>query len=310
MRVIKDINDISEDLNDSFITIGNFDGIHLGHQSIFRKLVGESKQISRKSIVMTFDPHPKKIIHPERRPFFLLTQLDEKLKIIESFGIDAAIVITFSEEFSRLSAEEFVEDILWKRLHVRKVFIGYDYAFGRNAAGNAQFLRTFGTKFGFEVEEIGVFKVDDTIVSSTNIRLSILDGNVGLASKMLGRPYSVSGTVIKGYGRGTKIGYPTANIESEKVIPAIGVYVVVIEMEGNKYEGIINIGRNPTFGNEGISAEVHFLDFRGNIYGRKLEISFIERLRNEIKFESPDMLVGQIKKDIVDARKILAAYHS
>jgi riboflavin kinase/FMN adenylyltransferase len=236
--------------------------------------------------------------------------LDEKLKIIESFGIDAAIVITFSEEFSRLSAEEFVEDILWKRLHVRKVFIGYDYAFGRNAAGNAQFLRTFGTKFGFEVEEIGVFKVDDTIVSSTNIRLSILDGNVGLASKMLGRPYSVSGTVIKGYGRGTKIGYPTANIESEKVIPAIGVYVVVIEMEGNKYEGIINIGRNPTFGNEGISAEVHFLDFRGNIYGRKLEISFIERLRNEIKFESPDMLVGQIKKDIVDARKILATYHS
>ncbi|MCK4535155.1 MAG: bifunctional riboflavin kinase/FAD synthetase [Syntrophobacterales bacterium] len=307
MKIIRDIDNIPEGLTGSIITIGNFDGVHLGHREIFRKIVKEAGERNRKSVVITFNPHPQKIIHPERRPFFLLTSLNEKLDLISSCGVDAVILITFSIEFARVTAGEFVENILWGKLRLSKLFVGYDYVFGKGKGGNAEFLKAYGKKLGFQVEEIGAVKTDGMISSSTNIRLSILVGNVKLASEMLGRPYGVSGTVVKGYRRGTDIGYPTANIKSEKVIPATGVYVIIAELEGTRHQGVINIGRNPTFGNEEISAEVHLLDFKGDIYGKAITILFIDRLRDEIKFKGPEELAQQIKRDIERARGILSS---
>jgi riboflavin kinase/FMN adenylyltransferase len=308
MKIIKKIEHIDPECRDSIVTIGNFDGIHLGHQKILKMIERESKEAHCKSILITFDPHPQKIIHPERRPFFLLTTLDEKLKLIESFNIDVVILISFTTKFSGTTAEEFVKDILWDKLHLKKLIIGYDYAFGKNKGGNAACLRAYGEKLGFQLQEIGAVTIDEATASSTSIRLSILEGDVKRASKMLNRPYNIKGTVVKGYRRGTDIGFPTANIESEKVIPSIGVYAIIAEVEGSSYQGVINIGYNPTFGNEELSTEVHLLDFQGDIYGKTVNILFIDRLRDEMKFESPEKLVAQIKKDITSAKEILAAY--
>ncbi|MCD6487550.1 MAG: bifunctional riboflavin kinase/FAD synthetase [Syntrophobacterales bacterium] len=307
MKIIRDIESTPEDLTGAVITIGNFDGVHLGHREIFRKIVKEAGERNTKSVVITFDPHPQKIMHPEKRPFFLLTPLNQKLDLIRSCGVDAVILIKFSTEFAEITAGEFVENILWGKLRLSKLFVGYDYVFGKDKGGNAEFLKAYGKKLGFQVEEISAVKTDGMISSSTNIRLSILEGNVKLASEMLGRPYGVSGTVVKGYRRGTDIGYPTANIKSEKVIPATGVYVIIAELEGIRHRGVINIGCNPTFGNEEISAEVHLLDFEGDIYGEAITILFIDRLRDEIKFKGPEELARQIKKDIERAREILSS---
>jgi len=307
MKIIRDIESTPEDLTGAVITIGNFDGVHLGHREIFRKIVKEAGERNTKSVVITFDPHPQKIMHPEKRPFFLLTPLNQKLDLIRSCGVDAVILIKFSTEFAEITAGEFVENILWGKLRLSKLFVGYDYVFGKGKGGNAEFLKAYGKKLGFQVEEISAVKTDGMISSSTNIRLSILEGNVKLASEMLGRPYGVSGTVVKGYRRGTDIGYPTANIKSEKVIPATGVYVIIAELEGIRHRGVINIGCNPTFGNEEISAEVHLLDFEGDIYGEAITILFIDRLRDEIKFKGPEELARQIKKDIERAREILSS---
>ncbi|MBW2674716.1 MAG: bifunctional riboflavin kinase/FAD synthetase [Deltaproteobacteria bacterium] len=307
MKIIRDDHNVPEDLTGAIVTIGNFDGVHLGHREIFNKIVREAEEAHKESVVITFDPHPQKVMHPERRPFFLLTPLQEKLDLIESCGVDTVILITFSTEFAEVTAGEFVENILWKRLRLSKLLVGYDYAFGKGKGGNAEFLKTSGRRFGFQVEEIGVVKTDGMIASSTNIRLSILAGNVRLASEMLGRPYSVSGIVVKGYRRGTDMGYPTANIKSEKVIPATGVYGIIAGLEGNRHQGVINIGNNPTFGNKETSAEVHLLDFEGDIYGKDVTILFIDRLRDERKFNDPQELIRQIKRDIAKARKILAS---
>lgn len=307
MEIIRDIDKIPEDLTGGVITIGNFDGVHLGHRKIFRKIVEEAERKKVKSVVITFDPHPQKVMHPEKRPFFLLTPLNEKLDLISSCGVDAVILITFSVEFAGMTAETFVEDILWGKLRLNTLFVGYDYVFGRGRNGNAQFLRAYGEKCGFQVKVIGAVKRSGMISSSTNIRLSILDGNVKLASDMLGQPYNVSGTVVKGYRRGTGIGYPTANIKSEKVIPATGVYAILAELDGIRHQGVLNIGCNPTFGNKEISAEVHLLDFKGDIYGKTVTILFIDRLRDEIRFKGPEELARQIKKDIERARKILSS---
>ena len=308
MKIIRNVDNIPEELKYSIVTIGNFDGVHLGHRELFRKLISEAKERHTQSVVITFDPHPQKIMHPERRPFFLLTPLDEKLSLIQSCNVDAVILIPFSMEFAETTAKEFVEDILWKRLLLRKLLVGYDYAFGKGKEGNAEFLKTSGKKLGFEVEEIGAVKSDGIISSSTAIRLAILDGNVKQASEMLGRPYGVTGTVVRGYRRGTDMGYPTANIRSEKVIPAIGVYAIIAELDGVRHSGVINIGTNPTFGNKEISAEVHLLDFKGDIYGRKVTIFFIARLRDEITFNNPEELGRQIQSDIQKARKILLSW--
>jgi len=309
MKIIKGVNEITREFTNSIITIGNFDGIHLAHQDIFKRVITEAHNENRKSVVITFDPHPKKVLHPERRPFFLIASLDEKLKLIRDLGIDAVVLIQFSLEFAKVTAEEFVKNILWDKLHIKKIFIGHDYIFGRDKGGNKEYLKVLGDRIGFQVEVIDAIKVDDAIVSSTRTRNTILDGNVKLAARLLGRPYNLGGMVIKGHQRGAGIGFPTANIKPEKVlVPGRGVYAIIAEVEGETHPGVLNIGFNPTFANDKLTIEAHIINFKGNIRGKSLDIFFIDRLRDEMKFENPKKLAVQIKRDIVNARTILTPY--
>jgi riboflavin kinase/FMN adenylyltransferase len=306
MKLIKWMGDIPHEFRDAFVTIGNFDGVHLGHQSLFKTLIQEARLENRKAVVITFDPHPKKILHPDRRPFYLITTLEEKIRLIEKQGIDALLIIPFTLQFSEITAEEFVRHILWDKLHIRKILIGHDYTFGMNKTGNESLLSQFGNKLGFEIGIINAFKVDNAVISSTRLRYAILEGDVQKATAILGRPYNLSGIVIEGSRRGGSLGFPTANIKPVKVlIPANGVYAAVIHMEGTRYRGVLNIGFNPTFADEKLSIEVHILDFNDNIYGKNLDILFIDRIRDEKKFECPEKLVEQIKQDTDQARAIL-----
>jgi riboflavin kinase/FMN adenylyltransferase len=306
MKVLKGMEDIPLEFRDSFITIGNFDGVHRGHQFLFKTLIQEARQENRKTLVITFDPHPKKLLHPDRRPFYLITTLEEKIRLIEKLGIDAIMVIPFSLEFSETTADEFVHHILWDKLHIRKIYIGHDYTFGRNKEGDEAFLSALGRKLGFEVSIMNAFTIDDMVISSTCLRYAILTGDVKKSAEILGRPYNLSGIVIEGSRRGGTLGFPTANIKPVKVlIPANGVYAAVINMGGDRYQGVLNVGYNPTFADEKLSIEVHILDFKDNIYGKNLEILFIDRIRDEIKFDSPDSLVRQIRQDIDQATVIL-----
>jgi riboflavin kinase / FMN adenylyltransferase len=306
MDIIRDISKITLDCQCSVVTIGNFDGIHLAHQAILKKVREEARRRGCRAVVITFEPHPQSVLQPDRRPFFLITTLEEKLRLIEQLGIDAVIVIEFTLEFSKMKAEEFVRAILWDRLHVRKIFIGHDTAFGNRKEGNEEFVRVWGRRLGYDVEVTRTVQIGDLVVSSTRVRDAILGGDVGSAFRLLGRPYNVSGSVIKGLQRGSEIGIPTANIEPQKeLIPARGVYAVRVALEGRTYRGVLNIGYNPTFQNEQLSMEVHLLDFKGDLYDRILDVQFIQRIRDEMKFESPAKLVEQIRRDIETARLIL-----
>lgn len=309
MEVIRDHEAIPPKLQGAYVTIGNFDGVHLGHQYIFRKLAGEAHAAGRHAVVITFEPHPKMIIHPDRKPFYLITTLEEKIALIGRQNMDALILIPFSLEFAKTTAEEFVCRILWEKLHLRKVVIGHDYTFGRGKEGNEAFLKAFGEKLGFVVEVMNAFTIGDVIVSSTRVRNAILAGDVKTAAAFLGRPYNLTGVVVEGHHRGGGLGFPTANIESEKVlIPAGGVYAALVNLEGHRHRAVLNIGINPTFGDNQQTIEVFLLDFQERIYGKTLEVLFIEKLRDEKKFADPEELIHQIKDDVSKAKEILAPY--
>lgn len=307
MDVIRGLEKIPAKYECSVVTIGNFDGIHLAHQGLLRRVVAEAAERKCSGVVLTFEPHPQKVLHPERRPFYLLTTLEEKLRLIEGLGIDAVILIEFTPEFAKTSAERFVQSILWDRLHLVKLVIGHDTAFGNRKTGNEAFLRAMGQRLGFDVEAIEGVQVEGVLVSSTSIRNALLEGDVRRARQLLGRPYNLSGSVVKGYRRGSDIGVPTANIASEKeLIPAQGVYAVTAMLEGRRHPGVLNIGYSPTFGDNRLTVEVHLLDFpREELYGKPIEVFFIERIRDEMKFESPQELVRQIGRDIDRARELL-----
>ncbi len=310
MDVIRGLDRIPPKYACSVVTIGNFDGIHLAHQGLLGKVVEEATNRSCSGVVLTFEPHPQKVLHPDRRPFYLLTTLEEKLKLIEALGIDAVILIEFTPDFAKTSAEQFVQSILWDRLHLEKLIIGHDTAFGNRKTGNETFLRSMGEKLGFDVEAIDAVQMDGVVVSSTSVRHALLEGDVRRALKLLGRPYNLAGTVVKGFRRGSEIGIPTANIESEKeLIPALGVYAVIAEMEGARHPGVLNIGYSPTFGDNRLTVEVHLLDFpREELYGKFIDVLFIDRIRDEVKFESPKELVRQIERDIERAKELLKPY--
>jgi riboflavin kinase/FMN adenylyltransferase len=309
MKVIRSLEKIPREFRDAFVTIGNFDGVHLGHIPILKKLIEEAHRENRKAVVITFDPHPKKILRPDIRPFYLITSTEEKIKLLEDIGLDGLILIPFDLNFSKMTAESFVCDILWDKLHIRKIFVGHDYSFGKSKTGNKIFLAEFGKKLGFKVDIINAIKLDDETISSTRLRHLILDGDVRMAARLLGRPYNVSGIVVPGKKRGSILGIPTANIKPEKeLIPAQGVYAVISHVEKDRYKGVLNIGFNPTFSDTELSVEVYLLDFSGDIYGKKVEVLFIERIRDEVKFENPEQLVKQIWKDIDEARTILKPY--
>ena len=309
MKVIRSLEQIPGEFRDAFVTIGNFDGVHLGHVPILKKLIEEAHKENRKAVVITFDPHPKKVLRPDIRPFYLITSIEEKIKLLEVIGVDGLILIPFDLNFSKMTAEAFVCEILWDKLHIRKIFVGHDYSFGKSKTGNKIFLAEFGKKLGFEVDIINAIKLDEETISSTRLRHLILDGDVKTAAKVLGRPYNVSGIVVPGKKRGSILGIPTANIKPEKeLIPAQGVYAVIAHLEKDRHQGVLNIGFNPTFSDTELSVEVYLLDFSGDIYGKKVDVLFIERIRDEVKFENSEQLVKQIRKDIDEARAILKPY--
>jgi riboflavin kinase/FMN adenylyltransferase len=306
MQVFKRLEDIPPEFMGAYVTIGNFDGVHRGHIPIFQRLIQEARQEKRKAVVITFDPHPKKILRPEIRPFYLITTIEEKIDLIEAQGIDAMVIVPFSLEFSKITAEEFIRRILWDKLRIKKIFIGHDYTFGTNREGNESFLKAVGKKLGFEVALINAVRIGGKTVSSTRLRLAILDGDVKTAATLLGRPYNVSGIVVRGKNRGSHLGFPTANIKPDKVlIPARGVYAVMVHFEKSQLQGVLNIGFNPTFADDELSIEVYLFDFRGDIYGERLNILFIDRIRDEVKFDGPERLIEQIKRDINQAKTIL-----
>ncbi len=308
MDVIRGIENIPASLRCAVVTIGNFDGIHLGHQLIFRRLSEEARRENCPAVVISFEPHPKMVLHPERRPFYLITSPEEKIGLLANLNMDTLILIPFSLEYARTTAEEFVRGVLWEKLHIRKIIIGHDYTFGRGKEGNEAFLTALGGKLGFAVEVMNAVKVGETTVSSTRIREALLAGEVGFAATLLGRPYNLGGRVVAGHHRGVELGFPTANIKPDKeLVPPRGVYAVQVLLEGRRLPGVLNIGFNPTFADQELSIEVHIFDFNEDIYGKTLDILFIERLRDEVRFASPGELIAQIDRDIAQARKILHA---
>lgn len=307
MEVFRGCENIPAGMRGAIVTIGNFDGVHLGHQYIFRRLIAEAKKERRPAVVISFDPHPKMVLHPERRPFYLITSLEEKIRHLSNLGIDALILIPFSLDYARTTAGEFVSGFLWEKLRIRKILIGHDYTFGLGKEGNRAFLTAAGGRLGFEVEVLSAFRVGDTTISSTRIRKALLAGEVRHAASLLGRPYNLAGEVISGSHRGVGLGFPTANIRPDKaLVPPSGVYAVCVHFEGKAHRGVLSIGYNPTFADQKFSIEVHLLDFNENIYGKRLDLLFIERLRDEIRFASAGELVAQIEKDVFLAREILA----
>jgi len=306
MVVFEGIEAITGDYRGAFVTIGNFDGVHLSHQHICRKLAAEAKKAGQKSLVITFDPHPKMILHPNIKPFYLITTRAEKMEYLAACGVDATVIIRFDHQYSKTTAEQFVSGFLWEKLAISKIIIGHDYSFGQHRQGNDAFLKAQGRKLGFSVEVIPAFKIEDEIVSSTLIRNYILEGDVRAATKLMGRYYNVAGKIVSGAGRGAGLGYPTANIEPEKeLLPSPGIYAAFVDVEGARYQGALNIGAKPTFGDYTSTFEVFLLDFAGDLRGKKLNVLFVEKLRDIVKFDGPESLKRQIAADVEKTIEIL-----
>jgi riboflavin kinase/FMN adenylyltransferase len=296
------------------ITIGTFDGVHIGHRKILKKLIKNARSSDLKSTVLTFFPHPRMVLQKDTN-IKLLNTIDEKIKILNELGLDCLIIHPFDKIFSRLSATEFVRDILVNSLKTKKIIIGYDHRFGRNREANISDLIAFGNTLDFEVLEIPAQEIDDVSVSSTKIRKALEEGKISIANKYLGYPYMLTGTVIKGKGLGRQMHYPTANLhieEAYKLIPKNGVYVVGSNIGGTSVYGMMNIGYNPTvsksdnqtIGNKE-NIEIHFFDFDQDLYGQKLQVDVLDRIRDEHKFESIEALKKQLEKDKVISLAIL-----
>ena len=295
-------------IKSSVITIGTFDGVHVGHQQIIHRLVDTARKNDLQALVLTFFPHPRMVIQNDAN-IKLINTIDEKAKQLEQLGVDHLVVKEFTKSFSRLTALEYVRDILVNKLKVKHIIVGYDHHFGRNRTANINELKEFGAFYDFEVTEIEPQEVDDVAVSSTKIRSAILKGNIATANKFLGYNFMLTGTVIKGKGLGKTLNFPTANIQIEaayKLIPKHGVYVVKSQIKGVEVFGMMNIGKNPTVseGNQ-TKIEVHFFDFSANLYGAVLKIELLDHLRSEIKFPNIEALKLQLEKDKADATNAL-----
>ncbi|GGW48054.1 bifunctional riboflavin kinase/FAD synthetase [Arenibacter certesii] len=281
------------------ITIGTFDGIHVGHRKILERLINNAKVLGLKSTVLTFFPHPRMVLQQDVS-IQLLNTIEEKVQIMKSLGLDYLIIHPFTKDFSRLSATEFVRDILVNELKVKKIIIGYDHRFGRNRNADINDLIAFGSTLDFQVEEISAQEINEVSVSSTKIRKALEKGDVRKANKYLGYRYMLTGAVVKGKGLGRKLDFPTANlsiVEDYKLIPKNGVYVVSSNIDGNTVYGMMNIGMNPTVAGTKQTIEINFFDFNQDLYGKKLQIDIIDRIRDEYKFDSLEALKEQLGKD-------------
>jgi len=287
----------------TILTLGTFDGVHNGHKSLLKKLISGSNETGCESAVLTFFPHPRMVLQ-QAADVKLLNTMQEKAQLLEDFGIDNLIVHPFSVEFSRLTAEEFVKDILVDTLKICKIIIGHDHRFGRNRTATTTDLVRMGEQYGFEVEQITALEINETSVSSTKIRNALFEGNVDTANQYLGYPYFINGTVTTGKQLGRTIGYPTANIEvpeTYKLIPARGVYAVSTILNDTTVLGMMNIGTRPTVNGTNQTIEVNFFDFNKDIYGKNIQVNIYNRLRSEQKFENLDALKMQLATDKVQA---------
>lgn len=307
MIVYRSTEDIRIPLLNAVVTIGNFDGVHLGHREIFRKLKSSAKEIGGVSVVITFDPHPLKVV-PSTRTVSLINTLDEKITLIEASGIDFLLIINFDPDFAAMSAADFVERILVGKIGLKRLIIGYDYAFGKQREGNVSLLKKLGLQFTFEVEELLPISDGSIIYSSSLIREMIADGAVAEVIRYLGRNFSIAGRVVHGANRGKSLGFPTANIATDKeLIPADGVYAVKVKIEDRLYDAACNIGFNPTFDSVRKTIEVFIFDLDEDLYGKEIRVYFFERLRSEQRFDSINELAAAITADVARCRKILAS---
>ncbi len=310
MDLIERLEKIEQPYPNAVVTIGNFDGVHIGHQALFHQVIATADALKGTSVAMTFEPHPARVLNGDNPPP-LITLYEQKVELIGRSGIDVLVVIPFTRQFAEISATDFIEKILLERIGMKAVVVGKDYAFGKNREGDLDMLYRLSDRFGFEI------LVTDWItlpipgierVSSTRIRELILDGRMEEAKKLLGRNYQVRGTVVKGRDRGGKLlGFPTANIHlMDELCPKAGVYAVTAECLGKRFWGVANIGYSPTFDDLLFTVEVHLLDFNGTLYNEKIRVNFVRRIRDEIRFSGIRELSDQIRKDILKAREILA----
>lgn len=290
------------------ITIGTFDGVHIGHRKILERLIKNAATLELRSTVLTFFPHPRMVLQKDA-DIKLLNTIGEKTKILKELGLDQLIIHPFTKAFSRLSATEFVRDILVNDLKTKKIIIGYDHRFGRNRNANITDLRAFGSTLDFEVEEIPAQEIDEVSVSSTKIRKSLEEGDIATANTYLGYHYMLTGTIQKGKGLGRQLNFPTANLhikETYKLVPKNGVYVVRSNLFGKTVHGMMNIGYNPTVAGKDKSTEIHFFDFNQDLYGKEIQIDILHRIRDEHQFESVDALKKQLQKDKETSLSLIA----
>lgn len=307
MKIITDLSEISNSLKNVVLTIGNFDGVHIGHQALFNQVIKKAKSIDGTSVVITFEPHPIRVIKSNKH-FPLITLYEQKVELIGATGVDTLICIPFTREFAAIPARTFVKKILCDKLGMKAIVVGQDYSFGRKREGDIFLLKEMAVAHGFDVIISEWIDLEGGRISSTEIRNLVREGGVEEAKKLLGRYYQVRGTVIRGRDRGGRLlGFPTANLTLyDELCPKGGVYAVTVEYQDTTYQGVANIGYSPTFDNGEFSVEVHILDFDQNIYERPIRVNFIRRLRGEKKFPGPEALSEQISLDIEKARELLS----
>ena len=312
MEIFNQLEKITRPFKAAAITIGNFDGVHIGHQALFHEVIEKADAIDGTSIAMTFEPHPMRVLKKNNHPP-LITLYEQKEELIKRAGIDVLICIPFTREFASLSAEAFIKDLLVAKIGMQAIIVGEDYTFGKNREGNLTVLKSYASQIGYEVVVADWIKAGQTFsdrISSTRIRELVMAGEVGPARQMLGRHYQIRGLVVKGRDRGGKLlGIPTANLNlQDELCPKTGIYAVTVDYHNRLYKGVANIGYSPTFDDNEFTVEVHLLKFSTDIYGEKIRINFIERIRDEKKFANISELTAQINQDIETAHKILAAY--
>lgn len=307
MNVYRDINEISRDEN-TVLTIGTYDGVHLGHQKILSLLLKKASELSARNLVVTFEPHPQLVVG-NKNGLKILTSIEEKENILREFGIENLLVLPFTKEFAATSSEEFVKSYLIEKIGMKSVIIGYDHRFGKGRDGNHETLELLSQSFGFDVHEVDAVSIDENIISSSKIRSSLLNGEVSEANTFLNRKYFFSGTVVEGKKIGRTLGFPTANLQltnPNKLIPAIGIYAAEVVWKKQLLKGMLYIGTRPTLDDtHSIVPEVHIFDFDLDIYGEELEVHLVERVRDEMKFSSVENLIAQINTDKETCLEIL-----
>ena len=310
MKIHRDLENFKA--KNPVVTIGTFDGVHLGHRKIISRLQELARAVDGESVIFTFDPHPRKVVAPSETNLRLLTSLDEKISLFERAGIDHLVVYPFTLEFAQLSYEQFVEQILVGKIHTKSLVVGYDHKFGKGRAGDFDLLKSCADRLGFQIEKLDVLLINESNVSSTKIREAIQLGNFETANAYLGYQFTLHGTVVEGQKIGRTINYPTANVDTsdpDKIIPGYGVYAVRVSVRNQEYRGMLNIGSRPTVNHNADhrTVEVNILDFDDDIYGEPIEVVFYHKLREEQKFASLDALKEQLAKDRVNTNAFFSA---